>query len=112
MSTRYNNGSHYENHQRADELEDLAAHVHRVGEQHGKQEHLTPHEQSRQAHAHEHEHSHASTTGHGVAAFGHEDIAALAYQIWQERGCPEGSPDEDWVLAVKELRSRALGLKS
>ena len=48
MSKRYNNGSHYENHQRAEELHDGAAHAHRVGEQHGKQEHLTGHEHSRQ----------------------------------------------------------------
>ena len=48
MSKRYNNGSHYENHQRADELQDGAAHSHRVGEQHGKQDHLTGHEHSRQ----------------------------------------------------------------
>ena len=33
MSTRYNNGSHYENHQRAAELHDVAAHAHRVAEQ-------------------------------------------------------------------------------
>ena len=40
MSTRYNNGSHYENHQRAAELHDAAAHAHRTGaEQHGKQDH-------------------------------------------------------------------------
>ena len=27
---------------------------------------------------------------------GEEDIAALAYELWQARGCPDGSPDEDW----------------
>lgn len=36
MSTRYNNGSHYENHQRAAELHNAAAHAHRVAEQDGK----------------------------------------------------------------------------
>ena len=49
MSTRYNNGSHYENHQRAAELHDAAAHAHRAAGQHGQQEHLTDHEQSRLA---------------------------------------------------------------
>ena len=50
MSTRYNNGSHYENHQRAAELHDGAAHAHRsAAEQRGKQDHLTGQEQSRQA---------------------------------------------------------------
>jgi hypothetical protein len=112
MSKRYNNGSHFENHQRADELHDAAAHAHRVGEQHGQQDHLTGHEHSR----HELEHSpetqedgHAATTGHGIPSFGHDEIAALAHELWQARGCPAGSPDEDWFRAVKELRSRALG---
>ena len=50
MSTRYNNGSHYENHQRAAELHDGSAHAHRsAAEQRGKQDHLTGQEQSRQA---------------------------------------------------------------
>ena len=35
-------------------------------------------------------------------------IAALARQLWEARGCPEGSPEIDWFEAVKELRSRAL----
>jgi DNA-binding transcriptional regulator YiaG len=49
MSTRYNNGSHYENHRRAAELHDAAAHAHRAASQHGQTEHLTSHELSRQA---------------------------------------------------------------
>jgi hypothetical protein len=49
MSTRYNSGSHYENHQRAAELHDLAAHAHRSALQHGQQDHETGHEHSRQA---------------------------------------------------------------
>ena len=110
MSTRYNNGSHYENHQRAAELHDGAAHAHRSADQHGQQDHLTPHEQSRQALEHPqeaHPHSGASTVGHGIQAFGHHDIEALAHQLWQARGCPDGSPDEDWFHAAEELRSRA-----
>jgi len=112
MSKRYNDGSHYENHQRADELHEGAAHSHRVGEQHGMQEHLTGSEHSRQEHAHSpetHEHAPVGTTGHGIAAFGHEEIAALAQELWRARGCPMGSPDEDWFRAVEELRSRAVG---
>jgi hypothetical protein len=27
------------------------------------------------------------------------DIANLAYRLWQERGCPIGSPEEDWFRA-------------
>jgi hypothetical protein len=34
-----------------------------------------------------------------------EDIASLAYGLWQERGCPEGSSEEDWLRA-EELLSR------
>jgi hypothetical protein len=30
-------------------------------------------------------------------------IAVLAYQFWQERGCPVGSPDEDWLRAEREI---------
>ena len=37
---------------------------------------------------------------------GEEYIAALAYELWQARGCPDGSPDEDWYQAVEILRSR------
>ena len=110
MSTRYNNGSHYENHQLAAELHDGAAHAHRTGEQHGKQEHLTGHEQSRQALEHAagaHPQAPGATNGHGVAVFGHDEIAGLALELWRVRGCPEGSQDQDWFRAVEILRSRA-----
>jgi Protein of unknown function (DUF2934) len=114
MSTRYNDGSHYENHPTAAELHNLAAHAHRVGELHGKQEHLTGHEQTRDAHDTKVEaehHPHASTVGHGITAFGHSDIAALAHQLWIERGSPEGSPEVDWNKAVEELRARSYAHK-
>jgi len=39
-----------------------------------------------------------------MAELNHEDIARLAYQRWQERGSPIGSPAEDWVRAEAELR--------
>ena len=117
MSTRYNNGSHYENHQRAAELHDMAAHAHRsAAEAHEKQDHQTGQELSRQALEHSrqaYEHTGQARRGavneHGVAIFGHEDIAALAYAQWQTRGCPVGSPEEDWFHAAHELRARAEG---
>ena len=33
-----------------------------------------------------------------------EEIKARAYQCWHERGCPHGSPEEDWRLAEEQLR--------
>lgn len=72
-------------------------------------DHLTGHEHSRQDHEHfqdTHQHSGLAATGHGIAAFGHSDIAALAYELWQARGCPNGSPQEDWFQAAEHLRSR------
>ena len=32
------------------------------------------------------------------------DITELAYQLWNDRGCPMGSPDEDWFRAESELK--------
>jgi len=33
----------------------------------------------------------------------HEDIAALAYAHWQEKGCLEGTHEEHWLRAEQEL---------
>jgi hypothetical protein len=35
----------------------------------------------------------------------HARIAALAYAMWQKRGCPEGSGQEDWLNAERELKN-------
>jgi hypothetical protein len=32
-----------------------------------------------------------------------EDLANLAYGLWQERGCPYGSPEVDWLEAERKL---------
>jgi hypothetical protein len=117
MSTRYNHGSHYENHQRAAELHDRAAHAHDIASDgHEKQDHQTGQEHSRQALEHS-EQAFQNTaqmraeavTEHGVKTFGHADIAALAHVLWQARGCPQGSPEEDWFRAAHELRARGEG---
>ena len=34
----------------------------------------------------------------------HEEIALRAYRIWEARGCPIASLEEDWLSAEKELR--------
>jgi hypothetical protein len=35
-----------------------------------------------------------------------EQIKRRAYELWCERGCPDGSADEDWHRAEHELRLR------
>jgi hypothetical protein len=109
MSTRYNNGSHYENHQRAAELHDSAAHAHRsAAEAHEKQDHQTGQELSRRALEHSREaFEHTGQTHQSTVSFGHQDMAVLAHALWQARGCPEGSPDQDWFQAAQDLRARA-----
>jgi hypothetical protein len=38
-----------------------------------------------------------------------ENIASLARALWKARGCPEGSPEDDWLRAEQVLKShRAL----
>ncbi len=38
----------------------------------------------------------------------HEDeVRRKAYECWMSRGCPEGSPEEDWYEAERELRMGA-----
>ncbi len=34
----------------------------------------------------------------------HERITWLAYSYWQERGCAEGSPEQDWFLAEQVIQ--------
>jgi predicted chitinase len=33
-----------------------------------------------------------------------QDIAQLAYFLWQSRGCPEGSPEQDWFEAERKIQ--------
>ena len=35
-----------------------------------------------------------------------EAIARLAYFYWEDRGCRNDSPDEDWFRAEAELRNQ------
>jgi hypothetical protein len=48
-------------------------------------------------------HNSSSENGIGVNS---SELAALAYELWQARGCPEGSPDVDWLEAEKQIRTR------
>jgi len=44
------------------------------------------------------------------AALDAGEIALLAYRYWQDRGCPDGCPEEDWYRAERELsENRANG---
>jgi hypothetical protein len=47
-----------------------------------------------------------------VFAGNQEEIARLAYSYWEARGCPIGSPEEDWYRAEMELRQPAHALSS
>jgi hypothetical protein len=52
------------------------------------------------------ENTSAGMASDGVASIDSDrgDIATLAYQLWNDRGCPIGSPDEDWFRAENELK--------
>ena len=115
MSDRHSNGSQYESDLRASESTDVAAQAHRTAtEDHDKQVHQTGGEHSREAlehspsaQRHGHETHGKATNEHGIVLFGHQEIEALAYQLWLDRGRPDGSPQEDWYQAAERLRSRA-----
>ena len=34
-----------------------------------------------------------------------QQIAMLAYSLWQARGCPEGSSEQDWLQAEQQITS-------
>jgi len=107
----------HDSQQIAAERRDQAAHAHNSSaERHGQEDHLTGHEASRQEHEHSNhaylqsqkEHQ-ANGGAHGFRAtheITSEEVAVLAYQLWQARSCPEGSPDEDWFRAIEKLRAR------
>lgn len=44
--------------------------------------------------------------GEGEVAYGFkpDEISERAYHCWHQRGCPHGSPEVDWELAVEQLR--------
>lgn len=35
-----------------------------------------------------------------------EEIEQLAYSYWQQRGCPDGSAEQDWLRAESDLRAQ------
>ena len=95
---------HHNNHQRAAELHDIAAHAHSTAAQHGKQDYQTGQEASRQALEHSNKAYLQSQQAHNIAHDPHLRIATVAHELWQARGCPEGSPEHDWHEAVAQLK--------
>jgi hypothetical protein len=54
--------------------------------------------------------SSASRSGSEVIETGESvrvSIARLAFSYWEARGCPYGTPEEDWFQAERELQGRA-----
>jgi hypothetical protein len=43
------------------------------------------------------------------AELGHQDIAHLAYTLWEKRGCPSGSAGQDWSEAEQILHASQVG---
>jgi hypothetical protein len=35
----------------------------------------------------------------------HRSIGELAYRLWQARGCPNGTAEQDWLEAEKQLHA-------
>ncbi len=48
--------------------------------------------------------SETSASDSHVSETSMQDLAKLAYALWEERGCPYGSPDQDWFEAEHRLR--------
>jgi hypothetical protein len=38
--------------------------------------------------------------------------ASLAYQLWEQRGCPDGTPETDWQAAERLISSELSSLGS
>jgi hypothetical protein len=36
-----------------------------------------------------------------------QSVAVRAYELWLARGCPDGSPEQDWYRAEQELSAGA-----
>ena len=45
-----------------------------------------------------------------IPVISNEEIALRAYFLWEGRGKPLGSPEEDWFRATEELRIEDSGI--
>ena len=98
--SKHQRNSHAGSQHQAAELQNKAVHAHDSAAQtRDKQDHETANEQNRRALEH-----HPKDHQHNEQA--HHATATLAHDIWQSRGCPEGTAEEDWFNASQELRER------
>ena len=44
--------------------------------------------------------------GEPSSSTNHEEIAARAHELWIQRGCRDGSAEQDWFEASEELRGK------
>lgn len=42
----------------------------------------------------------------------HEVIAVLAYQLWEERGRPDGTAEKDWLEAEQQLSAPKIKIQA
>jgi hypothetical protein len=61
-------------------------------------------------------HSRQKTTAVGRVSSTHvhvdnDEIARLAYSLWESRGCQDGDPMEDWLRAEQEIQERTPSAK-
>lgn len=48
-----------------------------------------------------------ATPEESISTDQHQKIEELAYRLWLERGCPNGSDQEDWFRAENMLSGRS-----
>ncbi|HLG99568.1 MAG TPA: DUF2934 domain-containing protein [Bryobacteraceae bacterium] len=54
------------------------------------------------------EQNEAETAGANENSYpSHDQIAERAFELWHARGCPIGSPEQDWLQAEAELLAEA-----
>jgi len=57
--------------------------------------------------ANENQSRHGRASGNGASDLDHEQICALAHQLWTMRGSPAGSPEQDWFEAEQRLEQQS-----
>ena len=63
--------------------------------------------QEQPRHTSEASHTHAARGATDHSETSREQVAALAYELWESHGRPDGTDVDDWLLAERRLRNRA-----